>query len=190
VSAIWFAVLFNVSENFLFDSHTALSLMIAFYYALTGFACAIYHRRELTKSAKNFFFIGVGPVVGGGILGYLFVKAILEHRKADLIGFGAAPPGSMGEEYKEHSRALEEIGKRATDDALARARAEGVDAEVAPVPDRPPAALVGLASKHDARFIVVGTYGESPLRGAILGSTPHKLLHLSDTPVVVVPAPG
>ena len=38
--------------------------MIAFYYALTGFACAIYYRRELTKSAKNFLFIGVGPVVG------------------------------------------------------------------------------------------------------------------------------
>ena len=29
-----------LSENFLFDSLTALSLMIAFYYALTGFACA------------------------------------------------------------------------------------------------------------------------------------------------------
>ena len=36
--------------------------MIAFYYALTGFACAIYYRRELTKSVKNFFFIGVGPL--------------------------------------------------------------------------------------------------------------------------------
>jgi nucleotide-binding universal stress UspA family protein len=35
---------------------------------------------------------------------------------------------------------------------------------------------------------VVGTYGESPLKGAILGSTPHKLLHMSPVPVVVVPA--
>jgi len=35
--------------------------------------------------------------------------------------------------------------------------------------------------------IVVG-YGESPMRSAILGSTPHKLLHLSERPVVVVPA--
>jgi hypothetical protein len=45
-------------------SLTALSLMIAFHYALTGMACAIYYRRELTKSVKNFLFIGVGPVVG------------------------------------------------------------------------------------------------------------------------------
>lgn len=106
-----------------------------------------------------------------------------------VIGFGAEPPGSMGEEYKEHRRALEEMGQRATDQALDRARSEGVEAEVALVPKRPSAALVALASEHRARFIVVGTYGESPLRGAILGSTPHKLLHVSDTPVVVVPTP-
>ena len=35
---------------------------------------------------------------------------------------------------------------------------------------------LGQLDKHDAR-LVVGTYGESPLRGAMLGSTPHKLLH-------------
>jgi nucleotide-binding universal stress UspA family protein len=39
-------------------------------------------------------------------------------------------------------------------------------------------------------MIVVGSYGESPLRGAVLGSTPHKLLHLAERPVLVVPAPA
>ena len=52
--------------------------MIAFYYALTGLACAIYYRRELTKSIKNFLFIGVGPLVGAAILGYLFVKSAID----------------------------------------------------------------------------------------------------------------
>jgi nucleotide-binding universal stress UspA family protein len=33
----------------------------------------------------------------------------------------------------------------------------------------------------------VGDKGLRPIRGAILGSTPHKLLHLSDRPVLVVP---
>jgi amino acid transporter len=101
ISAIWFGVLFNLSENFLFDSLTALSLMIAFYYALTGFACAIYHRRELTKSVKNFFFIGVGPVVGAGMLAYLFVRGIIENNKVDnsytgneILGF--AVPVALG----------------------------------------------------------------------------------------------
>jgi nucleotide-binding universal stress UspA family protein len=56
------------------------------------------------------------------------------------------------------------------------------------VPERPYQALLDVASRHDARFIVVGSWAESPIRGAILGSTPHKLLHLSERPVVVVPA--
>ena len=55
------------------------------------------------------------------------------------------------------------------------------------VSERPHTALLKLAEENDARFIVVGSWGESPIRGAILGSTPHKLLHLSHTPVVVVP---
>jgi len=36
-------------------------------------------------------------------------------------------------------------------------------------------------------MIVLGTYGEAPLRGAIVGSTPQRLLHLSTRPVLVVP---
>jgi amino acid transporter len=90
IAAVWFGVLFPLSENFVYDSLTALSLMIAFYYALTGFACAIYYRRELTKSVKNFLFIGVGPVVGGTILGYLFFKAIDEYRRVDQSYSGSA----------------------------------------------------------------------------------------------------
>jgi len=40
-----------------------------------------------------------------------------------------------------------------------------------------------------ATMIVVGTYSEGPLAAALVGSTPHKLLHLSQRPVLVVPAP-
>ena len=101
IAAVWFALLFNLSENFLFDSLTALGLMIAFYYALTGFACAIYYRRELTKSVRNFLLIGVGPALGGFILGGLFFKAIYEYRKTDQSYsgdelFGLAIPVVLG----------------------------------------------------------------------------------------------
>lgn len=41
--------------------------------------------------------------------------------------------------------------------------------------------------ESDARAIVVGSYGESPLRSAILGSTPHRFLHGALRPVIVVP---
>jgi nucleotide-binding universal stress UspA family protein len=37
-------------------------------------------------------------------------------------------------------------------------------------------------------MIIVGSYGEPPLKGALIGSTAHKLLHLSERPVLVVRA--
>jgi amino acid transporter len=73
-SIVWYVGLTIYSEDILFDSLSALGLMISFYIGITGFACAIFYRRELTNSVKNFFFIGVGPTVGGVILIYLLVK--------------------------------------------------------------------------------------------------------------------
>ena len=35
-----------ISENFLFDTITALGIMVAFYYSITGFACAWFFREE------------------------------------------------------------------------------------------------------------------------------------------------
>jgi nucleotide-binding universal stress UspA family protein len=97
------------------------------------------------------------------------------------------PVRSVGDEFTEYEKALAEIGERVTGSAQGRAREAGVDAEVELVPLRPAAAIMQVAEAREARMIVIGTYGESPLRGAILGSTPHKLLHLSDRPVLVVP---
>jgi nucleotide-binding universal stress UspA family protein len=105
-----------------------------------------------------------------------------------IIGFGVTPPGSLGDEYRAHREALREQAERLTTEALERAQGSGVDVEVALVEDRASSALVRLAADNDARMIVVGSYGERPLRGAILGSTPHKLLHLAERPVLVVPA--
>jgi hypothetical protein len=45
---------------------------------MSGFACTIYYRRELLRSVKNFFFVGVGPTLGGLILFYLLVKNGIE----------------------------------------------------------------------------------------------------------------
>ncbi|MBA2294042.1 MAG: hypothetical protein H0W16_02805 [Actinobacteria bacterium] len=67
-----------LSENFLFYTLSALSLMITSYYALTGIACAVYYRRELRRSVKNLIFIGIAPLTGAAILAYLFVKATID----------------------------------------------------------------------------------------------------------------
>jgi len=100
-AAVWY-VFFNLtSQSFLFDSLTALGIVIAFYYSLTGFACTIYHRRELTKSVRNFLFIGVAPVTGALILGALFFKAIWEFKSVEdsysgTEVFGAGIPMVLG----------------------------------------------------------------------------------------------
>jgi nucleotide-binding universal stress UspA family protein len=106
-----------------------------------------------------------------------------------VVAFAAKPPGrSVGDEYRAHLAALEERGRELTAAAVARAVEAGVTAE-AVVADRMIVdLLLDLADERGARAIVVGTYSESPLRGAVLGSTPHKLLHLSKVPVLAVPA--
>jgi amino acid transporter len=77
-SIVWYVGLTLVSEDILFDSLAALGLMISFYIGLTGFACAIYYRREIFRSVKNFFFVGLGPLLGGVILFYLLIKNGIE----------------------------------------------------------------------------------------------------------------
>jgi nucleotide-binding universal stress UspA family protein len=106
-----------------------------------------------------------------------------------VVGFGY-DPGGPGEEYRAARDAVRSVGERVTSEAVEKARADGVEVEVALVEERPADALVALANQHDARAIVVGTFGEHPIKGAILGSVPHKLVHLSDRPVLVVPVPG
>jgi nucleotide-binding universal stress UspA family protein len=105
-----------------------------------------------------------------------------------VLVFGAAPPGTVGEESGAHAQALAEIGGTAVAHAVEAADAAGVRTVVEVLPAKPVDALLDSADRHDARVIVVGTYGETPLRGAILGSVPHKLLHLSPRPVLCVPA--
>lgn len=105
-----------------------------------------------------------------------------------VIAYAVEPPyRSVGEEWRESRTALEELGEPIVNAALERAVAAGVEAEVALVPLRPVEALLELAAEHRARMIVVGTASERPLTGIVLGSVPHKLLHRSDVPVLVVP---
>lgn len=104
-----------------------------------------------------------------------------------VLVYGVAPPGGMGEELASHRQALEQIGRQALDHALQRAQQDGIPARVELVDAKPAEALIQAADECDATVIVVGIAGESPLRGAILGSTPHKLLHLSTRPVLCVP---
>jgi nucleotide-binding universal stress UspA family protein len=104
-----------------------------------------------------------------------------------VVVYGAAPPGRLGEEFSSHLDALEELGRAAVAHAIEETAAHGVQAGVEVLRSKPTEALIDAAERHDATLIVVGSYGESPMKGALLGSTPHRLLHLSSRPVLVVP---
>jgi amino acid transporter len=93
LATAWYVPLNLLSENFLFDTLSALSLMIAFYYALSGYACVIYYRHELLKSATNFLFIGVAPFIGATLLGFLFIRSARDLADAELSYSGSAVLG-------------------------------------------------------------------------------------------------
>ena len=104
------------------------------------------------------------------------------------VVFGYAPPGLWGGEIAEHEEAIEELGERVMGKAKAKAAEKGVEIDAQLVARRAAEALIEVAEQRDARMIVVGSFGDPPLKGMILGSTPNKLLHLSERPILVVPA--
>jgi nucleotide-binding universal stress UspA family protein len=105
-----------------------------------------------------------------------------------VVVFGFSPPGLWGGEIVEHEDAIEERGAKVLEEAKHQAEAVGATVELVLVAKKPSEAIVETAEERDARMIVVGSYGDPPLKGVILGSTPNKLLHLAERPVLVVPA--
>jgi nucleotide-binding universal stress UspA family protein len=99
------------------------------------------------------------------------------------FGYGVNP---MGGEVKDHAEALKELGRKLTAEAVEQARGGGAEAEAVLVDLEGPDGLREVAKDRDARMIVVGSHGEGPIRGAILGTTPYRLVHTSETPVLVV----
>ena len=108
-----------------------------------------------------------------------------------VVVYAVEPPfRGVGDEWKESRQALEELGAPILEQAVAQATEAGVDAESALVSKRPAEALLEVGQERSARMIVVGTASERPLTGVILGSVPHKLVHRSSIPVLVVPEAG
>ena len=103
------------------------------------------------------------------------------------VVFGAAAPGVIGGEMGSHEEAVAERGAQVMKYATDQASAKGFEIETEMTDQHPVDALVGEA-EGDVRMIVVGNQGgPSPIRGALLGAVPFKLVHLSPVPVLVVP---
>lgn len=90
----YFAMSF-LSENLLSDSISSISLFIAFYYALTGFACVWYFRRTLRGSARNLWFRGILPLIGAVLLTAAFFVSAAQmwdpaYGDSQIFGVGGA----------------------------------------------------------------------------------------------------
>ena len=77
LSIVVTVALLLLSKSVLEASIAAVGFPIVFYYGWTGIACAIYYRRELLKSVRNFLMLGVGPTLGGAILWAVGIRAAI-----------------------------------------------------------------------------------------------------------------
>lgn len=106
------------------------------------------------------------------------------------VVFGYEPPSMRAGGPVGYQRDLiEQMGRERIAEAMATIEGTGVTATSVEIEELPVDALIDVAEQRGASMIIVGTRGESPVVGAILGSTAYKLLHRSTVPVLVVPAP-
>jgi amino acid transporter len=101
VGIAWYVGVGLVSENALYDSITGLSLLIALYYGMTGIACAVYFRRRVLSGVRDFLLLGVGPLIGAAMLGWLLVLSVRDLADAEnsytgQAWFGVGPPLVIG----------------------------------------------------------------------------------------------
>ncbi len=93
VSIVFYVGLTLVSENILADTIAAVGLMIAFYYGLTGFACAWFYRKTMWSKPRDILMQGVLPLLGGILLMVFFFIACNTYRDPD---YGYTSVGSIG----------------------------------------------------------------------------------------------
>lgn len=107
----------------------------------------------------------------------------------DIVAVFAYDRVIVGGESHDLDAQVHARGDEMLAEAAATASAAGVQLRKEYIEENAASALVTVGDDVDARFIVVGSYGERPLKGAIVGSTPYKLIHLADRPVIVVRIP-
>jgi nucleotide-binding universal stress UspA family protein len=115
--------------------------------------------------------IRIAPVVGAQVI--------------VVFGYYISPLGGLQE--GSIREALEDVGNRAVGRAVGELKAAGVEVESRLVSGKPADALIDVAREVGASAIVVGTVGENPITGGLLGSVVLRLVQRSPLPVLVVP---
>lgn len=91
-AAAFYVITRTLSENALYDTITALGMMICFYYGITALACVWFFRAEAFSGAHSFFFKFLAPLLGGVILLVMFFKTAYDSMDPDY-GSGSSIGG-------------------------------------------------------------------------------------------------
>ncbi len=82
-SIVFFVGLASISSNVLGDATEAVSLLVAFYYGLTGFAGAWHYRNRAGSTLHQKFTRIVMPAFGGIVLLYIFLQTAYDNFNPD-----------------------------------------------------------------------------------------------------------
>ena len=107
-------------------------------------------------------------------------RLLAVHVKEITVGRGAGYPVQLDEEEVERK-----IQGQAKD--LADAGINASYEQLAATAGGAAHALADTASEVSAQLIVVGTRGQGPISGLLLGSVTQRLLHIAPCPVLAVP---
>jgi len=88
-----YIVMTLLSRNSLSDMISSLGLIIAFYYAMTAYACVWTYRRTLLRSARHFWLRGALPFVGAVSMTWAFIKSAVDMYAPD---YGTTHIGPVG----------------------------------------------------------------------------------------------
>jgi len=125
------------------------------------------------------------PSASGALAETIRFAPIVGARVVVVFAVHINPLGGLQEgSIKE---ALQQVAEHALRRAASDLEAAGVEVETRQARGKPADVLVEVATEVGADTIVVGTVGESPITGAILGSVVLRLVQRSPIPVLVVP---
>ena len=102
-----------------------------------------------------------------------------------VFGYYVTPLGGQGGD--DLRQELERVGNHALARAEADLSAAGIECETKLVAHKPADAILQVAAEVGAGLLVVGTVGEHPITGALLGSVVLRLVQRSPLPLLVVP---
>lgn len=125
------------------------------------------------------------PSANAALTATVELAAELKTSVVVVFGYYISPLGGPG--GGPLREALERMGEHALQRALTELTTAGITAESRLLGQRPADAILEVANDVGARMIIVGTVGENPITGAILGSVVLRLVQRSTLPLLVIP---